>query len=246
MPIDFCHAKNLTSDQVALTCLNRIFTVIGTIPKSVLDVGTGTAEWARASHELGVDTIWGIDGIQTSQAKHFFPPECFLTKDLNSGFELGRTFELCICLEVAEHLREESAASFVESLTKLADTILFSAAIPHQPGFKHINCQPPGYWQAQFNKRGFACFDLIRTELKKDSDIFWWYRQNMFLCRKDEKLAGMEPRIEHIVLPECLAAVVSSLRSRTIQRRIYRLIKKIPLVSITKMSVDRTKREQNK
>ena len=46
----------------------------------------------------------------------------------------GRTYDLAICVEYAEHLPEARAASFIGDLTKLAPAIAFSAAIPGQGG----------------------------------------------------------------------------------------------------------------
>ncbi|TWU55484.1 class I SAM-dependent methyltransferase [Rubripirellula reticaptiva] len=207
-PYAYTHSKNLHSYSSAELAYRIIIERIGVEPASVLDVGTGTAEWAKAAKSLGANHVWGVDGIETSDAIETLGKGCFEVVDLRLPFDLKQTFELCICLEVAEHLPDAASEVLIQSLTNHADTIAFSAAIPYQPGDHHINCQPPSYWQSKFNAMGFACFDCLRDYLVPEEEIHWWYRQNIFLCRRDPDLAGSEPRIIHRVTPECLDEVV--------------------------------------
>src|SRR5579862_3100091 len=65
---------------------------------------------------------------------------------LDRPFNLGRSFDLAMSFEVAEHLPPDAAKGFVDSLTRLAPLVLFSAAIPFQGGVGHINEQWPEYW----------------------------------------------------------------------------------------------------
>ena len=87
-------------------------------------------------------------------------------------------------LEVAEHLPESAADTFVKTLTNLSDNIIFSAAIPSQGGQNHINEQWHTYWIEKFEKRGFYCHDLIRTHIWNNEKVDWWYKQNMFFFSK--------------------------------------------------------------
>lgn len=54
----------------------------------------------------------------------------FYAHDLTKPLHLNRRFDLALSLEVAEHLPKKSAEIFVDTLCKLSDTIIFSAAIP--------------------------------------------------------------------------------------------------------------------
>ncbi|MGH6841445.1 MAG: hypothetical protein ACREDV_05045, partial [Methylocella sp.] len=94
---------------------------------------------------------------------------------------LNRTFDLALCLETAEHLLPEAAVPFVESLTRVAPVIVFSAAIPRQGGTGHFNEQWPSYWAKLFASRGYECLDLLRDYLWANDAVEVWYRQNM-LC----------------------------------------------------------------
>ncbi|MGB7326123.1 MAG: class I SAM-dependent methyltransferase [Rubripirellula sp.] len=231
-PYTYTHSKNVHSYSSAESAYQNIIKRIGIEPASVLDVGTGTAEWAKAAKLAGANRVWGIDGIETSDAIETLGKDHFEVIDLRQPFDLQQTFELCICLEVAEHLPENAADVLIQSLARHADTIVFSAAIPYQPGDHHINCQPPSYWQTKFNAVGFACFDCLRDHLVPEQEIHWWYRQNVFLCRRDPDLAGTEARIVHRVTPECLDEVVRLYRDH---RSTQQLVKSLAASILRKL-----------
>ncbi len=84
-------------------------------------------------------------------------------------------------LEVAEHIPEQAADTFIDSLTRHGRLILFSAATPGQGGEHHVNEQPPRYWQAKFAARGFQLFDFLRPRLRANKAVYLWYRHNVFV-----------------------------------------------------------------
>lgn len=152
-------------------------------PASVVDIGCGLGEWLAAFQEYGVDDILGIDGDYIDRRMLYIPQENFKTFDLNKPFMLSRTFDLAICLEVAEHIEPENATGFIGSLTRLAPVVLFSAAIPLQGGTHHVNEQWPDYWVQKFRAWGFVPVDAIRKRIWSNPDIRIFYRQNaMFFC----------------------------------------------------------------
>ncbi len=123
-------------------------------PKSVVDVGSGVGMWLACFQTLGVKDILGIDGDYITEEQLHIPKEKYLNIDISKPFNIDKKADLVISLEVGEHLPDSSAEGFVESLTKIAPIVLFSAAIPHQPGTAHINCQWPEYWAILFKKFG--------------------------------------------------------------------------------------------
>jgi hypothetical protein len=127
--------------------------------------------------------------------------------DLRDAWSLGRRFHVALCLEVAEHLEESDGERLISALTAHADTIVFSAAAPGQPGQHHVNCQWPEYWQRLFDERGYVCDDSIRWTMWHDPLIEPWYRQNCMICKRDAALAGSEPRIRPVVHPDMLACM---------------------------------------
>lgn len=150
-------------------------------PKSVVDVGCGTGGWLSAFRSAGVERIVGVDGAYVNRDSLLIPSECFFPVDLTQGVTLDQTFDLCVSLEVAEHLPASAAPRFVASLASLAPVVLFSAAVPGQTGPGHLNERWPDYWMSIFAEYGYLQLDPFRHQLWHDSRVAWWYRQNLFL-----------------------------------------------------------------
>jgi hypothetical protein len=131
-----------------------------------------------------------------------------LQTDLEQPWDLGRKFDLVLCLEVAEHLHENSAAHLVRSLTMHSDLVVFSAACPNQFGQGHINCQWPVYWQELFNSSNYSCFDELR-DLIWDLDFpEFWYKQNIFVAKKNVHNGCNESRLSSLVHPDLYSMYV--------------------------------------
>lgn len=170
----------------ARTILTPLFHAFS--PISVLDVGCGLGAWLQVAKELGADTIQGVDGPWIDTAKLSIPTETFLAQNLDTPLSLNRRFDLVLSLEVAEHVAASAADTFVESLARHGDIVLFSAAIPFQGGQGHVNEQWPGYWAERFRARGYHAIDAIRPMIWSDERVFWWLRQNTLLFMKDAAL----------------------------------------------------------
>jgi hypothetical protein len=154
--------------------------------RSVCDVGCGVGTWLRRWREHGVEDILGIDGDYVDRDQLMIPAANFLSADLRLPVRGGRRFDLVTSMEVAEHLPQERAESFVADLTALAPVILFSAAIPGQGGTDHINERWQDYWAGLFNQAGFATFDVLRPRIWNNAAVEFWYRQNTLLfCHRD-------------------------------------------------------------
>lgn len=199
---------------------------------SVIDVGCGLGTFLRAFKEEGVIEILGIDGKWCNKELLFenIDPQEFIEQDLESSIELARKFDLAISLEVAEHLSQERANSFVRDLTKLSDNIVFSAAIKFQGGDHHINEQPLSYWIELFNSYGFNCYDVIRPSIWENDKIFWWYRQNIVLFKKAVNGQQIENRLSepvNIVHPELLRTYANPKDKNAVKRYMKLLLKSI-------------------
>lgn len=159
-------------------------------PRSVVDVGCGTGAWVAEFSRCGIQEVMGIDGPHVDKSRLAIPAEQFRTIDLETRIRMGRTFDLAVSMEVAEHLTPGRAASFVRDLTDLAPVILFSAAVPvpGQGGENHINEQWPEYWSALFRELGYKAVDM-RGRFWHDPDVEWWYRQNMLLFMQEKRVA---------------------------------------------------------
>jgi SAM-dependent methyltransferase len=157
-------------------------------PRSVVDVGCGVGGWLRAWRDAGVEDVLGLDGadVLSSGVELAVPRERFVPTDLARPLPVGRTFDLAMSLEVAEHLAPESAAGFVASLADLAPVILFSAAIPFQGGTGHRNEQWPAWWARRFATHGYRCYDVVRPAVWSDERVEPWYAQNTVLYVRDD------------------------------------------------------------
>lgn len=155
--------------------------------KTVLDVGCGDGTWLAEFANAGVVELVGVDGPYLPDSLLKIPPASFIRRDLSQPLDLGRKFDLVTSLEVAEHLPAESAETFVRSLARHSDLIVFSAAVPGQYGEHHINEQWPKYWVNLFQQNGLRCFDVLREQFWTDPEISWWYRQNMLVFATKER-----------------------------------------------------------
>jgi hypothetical protein len=150
-------------------------------PKTIADIGGGIGTWSKACEEFGIDATC-FDGDYVDQKRVLCKK--FVPKNLEQPLNIAQRFDAVICLEVAEHLPETRAASFVQDLCGLADVIVFSAAIPGQGGVNHINEQPHEYWHRLFEANGFAVHDSLRRAVGSMPQVEWWYRQNLFTYTK--------------------------------------------------------------
>jgi SAM-dependent methyltransferase len=202
--INYDHDKNLHSRAAPRAITRKLIELYE--PESVLDVGCGNGSWLNAFSEEGVVDYWGIDGVDISSRKYLANPLKFSQVDFRKIWSLERTFDLALCLEVAEHLPAEFSKLIVNCLTKHADVIIFSAACPGQSfGQGHVNCQPPEYWQFLFNSFGFVCADILRPVIWAQDFEEYWYKQNIFVAIKNPPKAGTEIRIPYVVHPSLLS-----------------------------------------
>lgn len=158
--------------------------------RSVLDLGCGLGTWLAALRSRGILDVRGVDGDYVRRDLLEIPSESFTVGDLTQPLALGRTFDLAMSLEVAEHLPGAAGPVLVESLTRHAPLVLFSAAVPGQGGENHINCRWPEYWATLFSERGYDVIDCLRPRLWGRLDVDWWYQQNMLLFAERAHLAA--------------------------------------------------------
>ena len=154
-------------------------------PKTAVDVGCGTGLVLTRLKERGVE-VTGIEG-----SRHAIELSGLGDRVIKANLErevprLG-TFDVCFCIEVAEHLPGRSASPLVNGLTDLSDVVVFTAAPPGQGGSHHVNEQPPSYWEERFGARGFARDAEGEGMLKaRIADIQEpaWMHQNLMLFRR--------------------------------------------------------------
>ena len=66
--------------------------------------------------------------------------------------------------------------------------VLFSAAIPHQGGTRHVNEQWQSWWASKFKDHDYLPLDYLRPKIWELEDVAFWFKQNLFLYVKSERL----------------------------------------------------------
>jgi SAM-dependent methyltransferase len=159
-------------------------------PRSVVDVGCGPGLMLARFAEKGVD-VRGIEGSRAA-IRRSRVGERITRANLERGVPpLGR-FDLCLCIEVAEHLPERTARKLVTGLTSLSDTVVFTAATPGQGGRHHVNEQPHSYWRALFVGVGFvdsSLADDVRRRIAGIPEPVWMHA-NLMVFERDPRRAA--------------------------------------------------------
>lgn len=202
---DFFKYEGSTSESAAKIMMPLILDFVQ--PKSIVDVGCGRGMFLKTAQQLGISNLLGIDGLWAAQTLIKGIP--FQEMDLSNPINVGKTFDLAISLEVAEHLPIEASEKFVKLLTSLSSVVMFSAAIPFQGGQLHVNEQWQSYWMGLFAKEDYVAVDAVRPEIWSNASVLSCYRQNtlVYVLRKSlqnyPKLAAKGlSKIVDVVHPE--------------------------------------------
>jgi len=139
-------------------------------PYSVVDVGCGDGAFVKYFNDKGI-LSYGIEGSATA-FPHMYDARQFvdchdLRTPIPKDFFNEYQFDLCMSLEVAEHIEPEYVDIYVDTLCGLSSKVLLSAAPPGQGGTGHYNCQPTEYWDNKFIDRGYVKRPSVRLKLRQ-------------------------------------------------------------------------------
>ena len=158
-------------------------------PKSIVDIGCGVGIYLKEFNKKGIEDLLGVDGSPAARVDFLLSPEKLIIFDLAKKYNFAKKYDLALCLEVAEHLREEDANTLVETIIGASDNIIFSAAVPGQGprSIGHINEQPPEYWIEKFADRKYNYLkertENMRKEMKARG-VVWWIVNNLMVFKK--------------------------------------------------------------
>lgn len=186
------------TDRISRSSAEAVVPVLqGLLPHvaSVADFGCARGTWLAAWARAGVGDYQGVDGGYVAAESLLIPPGRFHACDLNGAIDLGRRFDMAYSFEVAEHLRPEASARFVDSLTRHADLVLFGASPPGQGGLGHVNERDYGFWRGLFRERGYAAFDPLRPLLRGRDEVAYWYRYNVLLYANEKGAERLDPAV---------------------------------------------------
>ena len=205
------NVHNLVAPQKIVKEILKYFS-----PKSIVDIGCGLWTFVKIFQDSWIEITHWVDWTWVNKELLHISQKDFFEKDLEKYHNFDKKYDLALSLEVAEHLSPDSAENFVKTLTSASDYIIFSAALPNQWGQNHINEQTPMYWEKLFNKQWYKMYDVFRHIFWEDQDIFWRYKQNMFLILKEwiNLPTGLEEKTpRYIIHPELYQEAKNSLNS---------------------------------
>lgn len=155
-------------------------------PKSLIDIGCGNAyllHWMK-------DQQVRLAGIENATAAFDFIPEAVRPFVMDADLRLplppdGPKFDTAVCIEVAEHIEAQHAERILRNIDTLCEpsaSLVFSAAIPGQPGTNHINLREHEYWISFLRRIGGWQFnERMTTRMRFElSDLLWlrWIPMN--------------------------------------------------------------------
>lgn len=154
-------------------------------PDSVIDFGCGIGRVLRGFEQLGIDDIYGVDGVHAAK-EHSVIERRFGVADLREPFDT-RTRDLSISIELLEHIPEKYADTLVKTIAKAGKWVVVTAAPPGQGGTHHVNLQPKQYWIDKFESQGKE-YDpqlthSIQTKLAGSLKITTWIPENIMVFR---------------------------------------------------------------
>jgi SAM-dependent methyltransferase len=171
-PLESIYKNNFFSRRYKLHWRAPIFcqAVIDVLnPKSVVDVGCATGDLVKQFREYGLISE-GVEGSE--HALNYSVIEDTFVHDLRKPLSGSVVFDLCLCLEVAEHIEPEYTRIFLDNLACFSQRILLSIAGPGQGGHYHVNLQPIKYWDDLFLELGYTRNQEIANRVKEK--IYAW------------------------------------------------------------------------
>lgn len=144
----------------------------------VLDLGCGDGYYL-AELSAGGFSCRGIEGTPDIREIALF--DGIEVADLSIPLAIAWPRSTVICLEVGEHLHQESEATLLDSIDRYCSGLLvLSWAVPGQRGTGHINCRPNSYVYRKCRERGFellpeptfACREVVEDHVKYFRNTF--------------------------------------------------------------------------
>lgn len=157
-------------------------------PSTIADWGCGYCSLIAAAQNIfDLTNAHGFDADWILQDKLLIHRSMFTAVDLSNPAIIPRhECDVAFSIEVGEHLPAKCSRPLIKRLTESAPVVVFSAAIPGQRGFGHINLHWQSYWAQIFDSLGYKPYDIFRPSLAELKAVPFWFKQNMFLYASDD------------------------------------------------------------
>lgn len=172
-----------TADAIHQSSPNLAKFLIGYLSKDrpVFDFGCGIGYYLHELAKEGFECV-GVEGFQLNNFLH----DDVLVHDLSKPFSMGEQGHV-ISLEVGEHIPKEGEQNFLDNIARNCNgKLIFSWALPNQPGVGHINCQPQRYIIREVERRGFKYLESKSLEVRKlMEDNVDWFRRTLLIFKRE-------------------------------------------------------------
>lgn len=146
--------------------------------KTFWDIGCGDGTYTKELRRLGFEG-GGIDGNPNT-------PPGFLIRDLTEIVDIHKR-DLCICLEVGEHIPKEYEQFFIHNLCNASDLIILSWASEYQTGAGHVNSKTNTEVINLFKLRDYH-FLPKESFLLRTFASHWYFKKNLLVFNKNESV----------------------------------------------------------
>jgi len=148
--------------------------------KTVIDLGCGMGDYAKTFINEGI-LCEAYDGNPNTES---LTNGLGKVLDFSTDFDLEKTFDCVMSLEVGEHIPREFEQTFFNNVTRHAKNhIILSWAIVGQGGDGHVNCQNNDYVINQMKNRGFE-IDFQSSNFLRSSAIAPWFKNTIMVFKR--------------------------------------------------------------
>lgn len=174
------HENETHLDDGALDYIIQNFGV-----KSMVDVGCGPGGMTALARSKGLEVL-AVDGdfvvereiddvvIHDYQAAPYVPE---------------KNYDLAWCVEFVEHIEEKYILNFMATFQK-CKYVIFTHALPNQPGHHHVNCQELDYWLHIVSAFGFQPMEAETNAIRAASTMKERYMRQQSLFIKNLNYTG--------------------------------------------------------
>lgn len=156
-------------------------------PESAVDVGCGSGGFSVALLEAGCRTIsafdYSSDAAEMARSKGLPRVERI---DLTRTKVIPAKGDICLCIEVAEHIPECHAPRLCGLLSEVAPILIFTAAPPGQGGHHHVNEKPRDYWIDLMHRINMEYDGESVARIRRiiDGNVAKMYASNLMVFRR--------------------------------------------------------------
>jgi hypothetical protein len=132
--------------------------------RSVIDVGCGEGHSTKYFLDKGIRAI-GIEGGKNAYENSPVINHLILHDYTTAPLILPDSYDCVWSCEFVEHVESKYVNNFLATFL-CAKSIFLTHALPGQPGYHHVNCQPASYWIDKIETLGFSYNIAISNQLR--------------------------------------------------------------------------------